>query len=376
MKKVLFIATVVKTHINVFHLPYIQMFKENGYKTFVAAKNDFENEEPVIPYCDSYEDIPFSRNPFNLKNIASYRKLKKLIEEEKFDIVQCNTPVGGVLGRLAARKMRKNGTRIIYIAHGFHFLKGGPLLSWVIFYPIEKFLSCITDVLVTINHEDYSLALKHFGAVRTAYIHGVGVDTEKIEISKPDRNKVRAEFFIKENDTVLISVGELRALKNHKVIIEAMAKLGRRDIHYIIAGEGPMREELRSIASRLGLCDNIHLPGFRGDIYELLKSSDIFCFPSKREGLPVSLMEAMASGLAAVVSCVRGNTDLVCNNKGGFIYSCDDACGFAHGIKKLTEDKNLRRNMGQFNKEFVKKYDIKIVKEELSKIYFSKTSQF
>lgn len=370
MKKVLFIATVVKTHINVFHLPYIKMFRDNGYKTYVAAKNDYDSGVPEIPNCDCYADIPFDRSPLSLRNIKAYRMLKKLIDDGGFDIINCNTPVGGVLGRLAARKARKNGTRVIYIAHGFHFFKGSSVFSWLIFFSVEKLLSHITDVLVTINKEDYDIALKHFKAKRTIHINGIGIETGKIQTCTPDRHKLRSEIGIKDSDIMLVSVGELRALKNHKTIISAIAKLNDGSVHYAIAGSGPLKDELLALAEKYGVRDKIHLLGFRTDVYEILKSSDIFCFPSYREGMPVSLMEAMAAGLPAVVSTVRGNTDLIKHGSGGFLYSPDDADGFADGIQRLVSSSELRRKMGEYNQERIKAYDIQIVSKELADIYF------
>ena len=160
MKKVLFVATVVQKHINVFHLPFLKMFQEQGYKTYVAASNDTGKEKVEIQYCDEYVEIDFKRNPLHPGNVSAYSKLKELIDREKFDIVHCHTPVGGLLGRLAAIKARKGGTRVFYIAHGFHFYKGAPLKNWLMYYPVEKFCSRFTDVLITINQEDYALAKK------------------------------------------------------------------------------------------------------------------------------------------------------------------------------------------------------------------------
>ena len=296
--------------------------------------------------------------------------LKSVIDNGNFDIIECNTPVGSVIGRLAARGARKKGTKVIYIAHGFHFFRGSSKLAWLMFYPVERLLAHITDVLVTINREDYERASKNFKAKQIVRIDGIGVDLERIENSRPDKSKVRREFCIKESDTVLISVGELRKLKNHRTIIEAMAKIENKNLHYIIAGCGTFGSELSELAERHGIKDRVHLPGFRNDVFDLLKSSDIFCFPSTREGMPLALMEAMAAGLPAVVSNVRGNRDLIAPGKGGFLYSSNDSDGFAEGIKTLIDDPSLRRKMGNYNKEQIKKYDIKNIKEKLFRIYF------
>ena len=182
MKKVLFVATVVKTHIMEFHIPYLKMFKEMGWNTAVASRNDYENAEDCqIPFCDDYYNVPFERSPIKLSNLKAYKELKKLINNGDYDIIHCHTPVGAMLARLAARRARKRGTKVIYTAHGFHFYKGAPIINWLLYYPVERFLARYTDVLITINKEDYERAQK-FRAKKVCFVHGVGVDTSKFSV--------------------------------------------------------------------------------------------------------------------------------------------------------------------------------------------------
>ena len=179
MKKVLFVATVVKTHIMEFHIPYLKMFKEMGWETAVAARNDYENPaDCVIPYCDTYYNVPFERNPLKPGNLKAYKELKHIIDEGEYDIIHCHTPVGAMLTRLAAKQARKQGTKVFYTAHGFHFYKGAPVINWILYYPVEKWLSRYTDVLITINKEDYERA-KTFKAGKVCYVPGVGIDLKK-----------------------------------------------------------------------------------------------------------------------------------------------------------------------------------------------------
>ena len=373
VKKVLFIATVVKTHIHAFHLPYIKMFKEKGYETYVAAKNDYGNSMPDIPNCDCYIDIPFARNPFSIRNIKAYSMLKALIDKNHFDMIQCNTPVGGALGRLVARKARKNGAKVIYIAHGFHFMKGSSVLSWLLFYPVEKLLAHVTDVLVTINREDYDRAKRKLKAKKIVHVNGIGVALEETE-NEFDRHAIRAQMGIKDSDILITSVGELIKRKNHKTMLKAIARLNSPAVHYVITGSGRFGKKLENTARQLGL-DNVHFLGFCNRVYELLKVSDIFCFPSYQEGLPVALMEAMAAGLPVVASAVRGNTDLIVPGKGGLLYAPDDVEGFADGIHILMQTPELRCRMGAYNKERVREYDIKNIKKVFSDIYFPSEAQ-
>lgn len=370
MKKVLFVATVVKTHIMSFHIPYLEMFKNKGYETHVCARNDYKNKEDcIIPYCDKYYDIPFERSPFNSNNIVAYKQLKKIIDSNEYDIIHCHTPVGGVLTRLAAKKVRKNGTKVIYTAHGFHFCKGASLKSWLLFYPIESVFARYTDVLITINKEDYKIAQK-FKAKSVRYVPGVGVKIKKFGKSSKDRENKRKELGISNERKVVLSIGELIERKNHETALKAIAKLDSKDILYLICGGGELEDYLRGLSKKLGIEDVVRFLGFRKDIPEICMASDLFLFPSYQEGLPVSIIEAMASGLPIVCSSIRGNTDLIENGKGGYLLEPDDVNGFVGAIKKIIQNITLREDMGVYNKESIVKFDIDNVKADMEKIYF------
>ena len=311
MKKVLFVATVVKTHIMEFHLPYLKALKEAGWETAVAARNDYENPaDCIIPYCDNYYNIRFNRNPFSPENIAAYRQLKKLIKSNHYDVIHCHTPVVGVLARLAAVKARKEGTRVFYTAHGFHFFTGAPAVNWLVYYPVERFLSRFTDVLFTINKEDYSRALK-FHAKETVYVPGVGIDIEKFRNTFVDRNAKRAEIGVPDGVFLILSVGELNKNKNHELIIRALNELNDTRIHYALAGSGELLDYLKGLAASLGVEGQVHFLGYRTDVARLYKAADVLVHPSLREGLPVAVMEALASGLPVIATNIRGSADLI-----------------------------------------------------------------
>ncbi|CUQ11597.1 D-inositol-3-phosphate glycosyltransferase [Turicibacter sanguinis] len=368
-KKVLFVATVVKTHINTFHLPYLEWFRSEGYETHVAAKNDFKNDELcVIPYCDVFYDIPFERSPLNLKNLEAYRELKKVIDTNNYDIIHCHTPVGALLTRIAARKFRKKGTKVIYTAHGFHFFKGAPILNWLIYFPVEFICSFFTDVLITINQEDYCLAKKVMKARKIEYIPGVGIDISKYQNVKVDKKAKRKELGIPEHAMMLLSVGELNKNKNHEVIIEAMNRLNNPNIYYCIAGQGELKDYLKNKIISLGLENQVHLLGYRRDISELCCIADIFCFPSFREGLSVSLMEAMCAGLPVICSDIRGNSDLI-DKDGGYRCNPKSADDFSVRINELVKNEDKKVYYQNNNLEAIKKFSIEAVKKEMICIY-------
>ncbi len=378
MKRALILANAASM-IHLFNRVNIKLLQDNGCEVHIACNflkgNNFSLEK-VAQCKKEWENsgivchqIDFERTPFTFKNISVYKQTKKLIESLHFDIIHCHTPIVSVFTRFAARRLKQNSTKVIYTAHGFHFFKGGGILSWILYYPLEKLMAKHTDFLITINKEDYDRAKRKFKVKSIINVPGVGIDVDDISVLKPCIN-IRKNLNIPEAAPILVSVGELRKLKNHKLIIDAMTKIDRDDVHYIIIGIGCEKENLSEIAKACGLKDRVHLLGFCEDVYTILKESDIFVFPSHREGLSVALMEAMACGLPAVVSEIRGNVDLIDGGRGGYLYSPNDAFGFAEGIEKILSDKSLKKEMGDYNQKKVKAYSEQNVSKLLSDIYF------
>ena len=266
MKKVLFVATVVRLHINMFHKPFIRWFHEQGWQGDVAANNDDEDpNECVIPYCDNHYVMPFERSPFKKGNLEAYRQLKALLDREHYDIIHCHTPMGSVVARLAAGSARNQGTKVLYTAHGFHFYKGAPLVNWLVYYPIERILSRRTDVLFTMNQEDYRRA-KTFHAKRVELVNGVGMDiTRFAEATAEEKQAVRRELGLEKDDVFAISVAQLIPRKNHTALIRAVAKLADPKFHLFIVGDGVQEAELKALAAELGVEDTVHFLGFRRD---------------------------------------------------------------------------------------------------------------
>lgn len=370
--KALILASVASM-IDQFNMQNIQLLLDNGYRVDVACNCNEGNtisDERVQSMIQRLADkgvpvihVPIPRKITDVKGISkSITQVKELCDENHYNLLHCHSPIGSVVARLAARNARKSGTKVIYTAHGFHFYTGAPKQNWILFYPVEKICSKWTDVLITINNEDYALAKKHMDAGRVEYIPGVGVDTKKFQLENFDKLAKRQELGIKEDDFFVLSVGELNQNKNQEVIVRAIAKLNNPKIHYFIAGKGDGADYLQELAKQLGV--NLHLLGYRTDIVDLLNTADVYAFPSYREGLSVALMEAMSAGLPCIVSKIRGNVDLIEDGKGGYL--CDPNCvdEFAKAIEEVNE------SMGAYNKEVMKSFDVKDVIEKTKKIYF------
>lgn len=368
MKKVLFVATVVQLHIARFHIPYLKWFHEQGWQVDVAAKNDYEQPEAcVIPYCDHFYDIPFARSPFDSSNLQAFRMLKQRLDETHYDIIHCHTPMGAVIARLAAKKSRRLGTKVIYTAHGFHFYHGAPAKNWLLYYPVERFLARWTDVIITMNQEDEQAARK-FPCSRIEYVPGVGVDLKKFARHQP-RDVVRAALGIAPDTTFILSVGELIARKNYDVAIDALSALDTRiKFCFCIAGIGDKEPELRQHIADKGLDAKIKLLGFRSDIPDLLHAADLFFFPSLQEGLPVAVMEAMACGLPIVCSRIRGNTDLIDEGLGGYLVEATDTAGFTQALTQCIHTSSTA-NMAAYNRKKITAFSEDAVLELMATIY-------
>ncbi len=380
MKKFLMIATV-PSMIGQFNMNNIQILKDMGYEVHVACNFDDKSiwteerinlfKKQLLQLDVKRIQIDFARTPYDIpKLIKSYRKLHRIMKKQQYERLHCHTPVAGVVARFAAFGMK---TKVIYTVHGFHFYKGAPLKNWIIYYPIEKVCSYLTDILITINHEDYILAQQKMKAKKITYIPGIGIDIKKFgmyPIDEIKRNEFREKFGCKSDEIMLLSVGELSERKNHQIVIKALAKLkssGVVKFKYYIVGQGILKETLEKLIQSLELTNSVKLLGFRSDIKELLSVSDLFVFPSLHEGLPVALMEAMASGLPVACSKIRGNIDLIKNEE--CLFDANDVEDVKEQIKSFVINFDKRKLFGDINKKNIAAFDEHIISNSMKKIY-------
>lgn len=375
-KRVLILASVASM-IDQFNMPNIELLIDMGFNVHVACnfiEGNTCSKEQIFNLKNNlsnlgveYYQIDFKRSVLKaLGNLKAYKQVLNLMINNDYKFVHCHSPVGGFCGRLAGKA---TNTKVIYTAHGFHFYKGAPLINWIIYYPIEKWLSKYTDVLITINKEDYELAQKSFKVGKIEHLPGVGLDIDKINNVKVDRKLKRKEIGVPEDCFLLVSVGELNKNKNHQAVIKALAQINDSNIHYIVCGQGKLEKYLKDLSRKLGVDRQVHLLGYRKDIIEICKASDLFVFPSLREGLPVSLMEAMVCGLPIVCSNIRGNSDLVEENKGGYLVNANDTREIVNRIYRLYSDYNLRIKYGIINSNKIKCYGMKNIIIKLKYIY-------
>jgi len=372
--RVLMVASVASAILQ-FNMENIRILCQLGHSVEVACNFEKGNNCSVQAVEDLkrtlermnvvYHQVYFARSPYNLLSIVSaYKALKLIVTSAQYGFIHCHTPLAGFLSRIIAHK---TNTPVIYTAHGFHFHKEGSILNWLIYYPIERILSNNTDVLILINSEDYALAKRKMRAKRIEYVPGVGVAAQPICESRESSSISRTDLGVPADAFLMLSVGELNKNKNHELVIKAMAELPT--VHYVIAGKGDMGNHLRQVADSLGVSPRLHLLGYRSDVQALYRLADVYCHPSFREGLSVAIMEAMANSLPIVCSDIRGNRDLVMPRKGGYLLSAISAQAWSSAINELLRDPLKRAEMGKFNADHIKSFDISLVSEQMARIY-------
>lgn len=349
--------------------PCLKVALDMGYDVILgvqrAKPEELSCELPVKLYdAHTYRSITAFKD-----NKIAYDNLNKVIRENNVEVIHCNTPVGGMVGRFCGKKNKVK--KIIYTAHGFHFYKGAPLFNRTVLKWAEMLMARWTDAIITMNQEDYAAAkkfkLRKGGKVY--FVNGVGITLKDFEGLSHLRQQKREEMGVKDEDIVLISMGDLVPRKNYGAAIRAIAKANDPRLQYMICGRGPELENLQNLAKELGVENQIHFLGFRTDVKELLTGADIFLFTTRQEGLPRSMMEAMASGLPCVASAIRGNVDLIENGINGFTCLTDDVDGYAAAIAKIAGDPALRETMRTNNLEKIKNYDITVVEKQIRAIY-------
>ena len=366
MKKVLMLASV-PSMIGSFNMNNIRILKDMGCEVHVACNfKDTsiwtkERTKGLIKELKQlnvvYHQIGFSRSPSDIKRtVNSYYALDRLIRGNDYSFVHCHTPLVSAMARVICHRY---GVKVIYTAHGFHFYKGAPIKNWLFFYPIEWICSWWTDVLITINKEDYKRAKRRLHAKKTTYVLGVGIDTDKFASNKNVRERIREELGLKDSQIMILSVGELNDNKNHISVIRAIKNT---EYVYVIVGKGDKKKDLEKAAKENNV--DLRLLGYREDVADIYNAADVYVLPSKREGLNVSLMEAMASGLPVACSRIRGNVDLI----------GDEECLFnptdIDEIKRIVNYVYISSNrLVEHNSRMIKKYRVQNVNKKMNRIY-------
>lgn len=367
--RILYTTTIGMTMI--FFRQMVERLINDGHTVDIATNED------TFPVDDYYKtlgcvvyNLPWSRSPVDKANIKAIKMLKSIAAG--YDIIHCHTPVAAACTRMACKKLRKKGLKVFYTAHGFHFYKGAPLLNWLVYYPVEWYFSFFTDTLITINNEDYEFSKKHLHARNNEFVPGVGVDINKFSMVEVDKKAKRRELGVPEDCFLLLSVGELNKNKNHEVIIKALAKIKKDDIHYVIAGEGELDKELKALAAESGLKDRVHLLGFRNDVFEIYSAGDVNVFPSIREGLGLAAVEGMAAGLPLVCGDNRGTRSYAEDGINALVCPNNSANEYAENILRLYNDRDLLKKLSENTMATALRFSSELVNQKMVDLVYVK----
>ncbi len=358
-----------------FFTEHIEYWHEKGYHVDLLCSPVGNKVDGLVEVFKGIENgsvrtVALNRSPFKISNLKGFFQLRKIANNEHYDVVVTNEPVMGVLTRLAFAD--KKDVKVIYITHGFHFYKGGPKLSGSIYKAVEYFAAHLTDLLVTINQEDFEAA-KEFKLRKNGklyHIPGIGVDTAKFyKSSEDERKEIRKELGLSTNDFVVAIIGELNDNKNQEVIIKAIASIKDKcpRLKALLMGVGENADKLKTLCSQLNTDDIITFLGYRTDIDKILSVCDLGVSASIREGLGLNILEEMASGLPVVASANRGHKDLV-TKESGILVDITSVGEFAEAIMTFYNSPEKCEAASKNNLERCKKFDLELVKPLLLSI--------
>ena len=368
-KKVLFISAVAG-FLSHFEKNNVMILQEMGYEVHFASNKNNMVYHTTEMSCEQiyrkmnviYHDISIQQSPFAvLQNMKAVEQTRRIIKQENINVIHCSTPNGGVIGRVAALRSKIQAIKVLYYVHGFHFCKDG--LKWkdYIFRFVEGILARCTDIILTINHEDYKAAQK-FKLRKNGNVYcvpGVGVDLEYYRIpTYEERKKARHQLGV-ENKFFLLSVGEIRQNKNQITIVKALEAMKNiegniSDIVYGLVGEEKNGYDLESKVTNMGIRENVIFYGYQTDIRPYLRAADVVVFPSIREGLGMAALEALAMGVFVIAADNRGTREYIIEDLNGVRNSATDTRAFTNSIQTAYKE-NYQKEINQAKKMEIRK---------------------
>jgi glycosyltransferase EpsD len=386
-KKILFTASTI-SHIENFHLPYLEEFKRLGWEVKAIA-------------------LPVSKSFFSLKNLGAILSTSRLLKEEHFDVVSSHSTLAGIVTRLGimlAGKKRLN-VKVFHTAHGYLFHDDRSPKKWAYLLP-EMLCGRVTDMLMVMNHEDLAIAKKYRlcgKSDKIHYINGMGIDLTKFQADPSDtrtREQKRKAFGLEPEDFVFVYAAEFSKRKNHELLLRSFVKavtvlkdseennetnnadpLGlnlsgepgtkpsSNRLKLVLAGDGALLEEMKTLAKKLDIENQVIFLGYTRNMNELYPCCDVAVTTSRIEGLPFNVMEAMACGLPVIASNIKGHQELIEHGVNGLLFESGDEEGLTTNIIQITGNHNLTKEFTRASLQNIQAYSISIIFPSIIKIY-------
>lgn len=369
-------ALILANTIGMFHFLWtdIDMLNEMGYKVYAMADNRACEEHTLRMMADrnvTFVDTRIDGVSLNRNTLNFYKQLKNLLASRHFDLVHCHTPLVGLFARLAARKYRKKGTKVIYTTHGLPYTPMSSRKTFLVYNSLERFASRFCDAIITINHQDYGY-MKATHCKKVFLISGVGLDCGRFSNVVVDREEYRRKIGVPVDKIAVLAVGRLIYHKNQMIVVKALAELPDKDeFVFVVCGHettsDPVARELVELSERCGV-QTVFI-GFHNDMPEVIAAcADIGVMPSIREGLGMAGLEMLCEGVPLVGSDVQGIREYLKDGETGFSCNPFSADDFSRGIQRLA-DPELRRRMKPACQAMAKKFDISISMAQRRAIY-------
>ena len=368
------ILACVSGFLDKFEKENVRILKETGFNVHYAA--NMKEQHYIFDPAEFDElgvaahHIDIERSPYMTGNyLNALPQTIEIIRQKDIRVIHCHEPVGGVIGRLAGRWCCRHGipVKVIYTVHGFHFYKGAPLINNTIYRWAEMFLAHYTDILITINREDYTsgqkLGLKKGGKVYR--IPGVGLDMEHfVPLTAEERKKSREKLGI-GNRFFLVSSGELNENKNQRIVLQALKKMrdDGKDISgilYGICGDGFFHDRMEEWIREMDLQDNVVMFGYCMDVRPFLGCADASIFPSHREGMGMAGLEALSMEIPLIASDNRGTREYMVHKENGFVCDSRRVETVVEGIEyMMAMDSAQREKMKKVCRQSVRPFEKK-----------------
>lgn len=357
-------------------MPFASYFQSLGW-TVDAAAAGIRCFDDCSKAFNKVWNIQWSRNPLDMANFFNApREINRIVKKEDYDIVHVHTPIAAFITRLALRKERKNKKlKVIYTAHGFHFIKGAPFYKNILFIVLEKLAGYWTDYLVVINKDDQQAALKYHIVKRAnlLYMPGIGIDSKYYDpdiISEDNLKEVRNEIGLDKDDKYFLMVGEFNANKCQNEAIMALYKLRKSNIHLVFAGDGSTAATAKKLCDTLGISNKVHFLGYRNDIPTLIKGSLALLLTSRREGLPRCILEAMSLEIPIIATKIRGTKELLADGA-GLLYQAGDIEGLKDAMEYIIDNPVDAHEMGRGGrKQIMEKFELSRIIRMHEELYF------
>ena len=378
MNRVLIVTTIPETLD--FFVPLTHHLRAKGWRVDAMAK-ELSSSKQYLEFFDRVWDVEWSRNPLEPQNLTvAPQQIREVLTQQKYDIVNVSTPVAAFVIRYALKDLRKQGkVKVIYTAQGFHFYKGGAFHKNAIFLALEKIAGPWTDYLVVVNREDESAA-KRYGLIspdRVRYIPGTGLNLDRFNpdaIPETDITGVRQELGLGPENPLFLSVAEFIPRKRPADILKAFAQLARPQVHLALAGDGIILEEMRELASELGIQKQVHFLGLRRDIPILIRASVATLIASSQEGLPNCVMESLCMEVPVIGTEIRGTRDLL-ENGNGLLVKLGDINGIASAMAWILDHPEEAQHMGKRGRENMVNYDLPHILNQYEALYSQVNNQ-